>query len=92
MPNDIIDPDYRSGIIFAIYRYQMLKPTTRALDVERCLFMVNQEYDSHLELCYMLKKYLDEMPTGFHLLGLKSLPIKTGRSLLRSFILTDLRP
>jgi hypothetical protein len=90
MPNYIIDPDYRSSIIFAIYRYQVLKPTTRTLDVERCLFLVDQEYDSPLELRYVLTKYLDAMRTGFHFLGLKSLPIKTGRSLLRSFILEAL--
>lgn len=90
MPISFIDPEYRSNIIFAIYRYQMIKPHARIEDVAQCLAIAQAEYRSHRMLRRTLKNYLENIRTGFHLLGLQSLPVRTGRSILRTLIMQAL--
>lgn len=90
MPTSFINPVYRNNIVLAISHYQMLKPNTRLDDVAQCLAIVRQEHRSHFALRVALMNYLDSMPTGFHLFGVKSWVIKTGHSVLRTLILQAL--
>jgi len=87
MPHSFIKPTYRANIVLAISQYQMLKPNMRSDDVAQCLAIVRYEHRSHFALRTALINYLDLMPTGFHLFGVKSWSIKTGHSLLRTLIL-----
>ena len=86
MPISFINPVYRDNIILAISHYQMLKPNMRLDEVAQCLAIVRQEHRSHFALRVALMNYLDSMPTGFYLFGVKSWAIKTGHSLLRTLI------
>jgi hypothetical protein len=87
-----IDPEYRANIIFSIDRYQILKPDARQEEVDHCLALVNLDsYHTHSLLINALKNYLASITTGFKLFGVESLRIKTGHSLLKTFILEALK-
>ena len=88
----LIDPEYRANIIFSLDRYQILRPDARQEEVDRCLAIANSDsYHTHALLINALQSYLATITTGFKLFGVESLRIRTGHSLLKTFVFEALQ-
>lgn len=84
-----IHPTYKENLLAAINRYLSSKPQHSLERIEDMLALrkiIESDYEDHLTLVLALKKYVQNINTGFYLFGIKRFHIKTGNSRLKQYV------